>query len=37
MYCSHRYFRYENKRLIEHNYCPKITIYRDRIEYKALS
>ena len=36
IYYSHIYFRDENRELLKCGFCPKISIYRDRVKNRAL-
>ena len=36
MLYSYFYFRDQNRELLEHEFCSKISIYRDRVKNRAL-
>ena len=36
MYYSYLYFRYQNRELLEHDFCFKISIYKNRVKSRTL-
>ena len=37
MHYLHLYFRYENRELLECDFCPKIFIYKDRVKNRDVN